>query len=59
MFRHNMYWKMKEEKIIAECLSIRLLILQSVFLAGGVWPQLLSHLGKQINVLFTKGYVNC
>ena len=59
MFRHNMYWKMKEEKIIAERLSMRPLILQSVFSAGGVWPQLPSRLGKQINVLFTKGCVNC
>ena len=38
---------MKEEKIIAERLSARLLILQSVFSAGGVWLQLLSRLGKQ------------
>ena len=29
--------------IIAECLSARLLILQSMFSVGGVWPQLPSR----------------
>ena len=32
----------KNDDVIAECLSARLLILQSVFSVGGVWPQLLS-----------------
>ena len=34
--------------IIAERLSARLLILQSVFSVGGVWPQLLSHFWNAI-----------
>ena len=36
--------------IVAERLSARLLILESVFSVGGVWPQLPSHLGMQIKV---------
>ena len=36
--------------VIAERLSARLLILQSIFLVGKVWPQLPSHLGIQLKV---------
>ena len=36
--------------ITADCLSARLIILQSVFLVGGVWPQLPSSLGMQLKV---------
>ena len=35
---------------IAERLRARLLILQSMFWGGGVWPQLLSCLGMQLKV---------
>ena len=34
--------------LIAEHLSARLLILQSVFLVGGMWPQLLSRFSNAI-----------
>ena len=33
----------KTLRLVAECLSARLLILQSVFSVGRVWPQLPSH----------------
>ena len=36
--------------LIAECLRARLLILQCVFSAGGVWPQLPSCLEMQLKV---------
>ena len=43
---------------VAECLSVRLLILQSMFSLGRVWPQLPSHIGMQLNVQFTKSSVH-
>ena len=58
-------------KVIAECLSARLLILQCVFSVGGVWcyasgMQLKvwlvrkhpSRLGMQLNILFTKSCIH-
>ena len=37
-------------RLIAEHLSVRLLILQCVFSVGWVWPQLLFCLGMQLKV---------
>ena len=38
------------EVTITKYLSMRLLILQSVFLVGRVWPQLTYRLGKYVHV---------
>ena len=48
----------RQPTFTAKCLSASILILQSMFSDGGVWPQLPSWLGIQLKILFVYIYVS-